>query len=255
MFDVIDRKTGKKLTVYSIQGDEFLVAAEQGFLFRDITDFTPATVAGSPVVQSTPCVFSAVHTENDELDALLNRMQSGELPVKLGDMISFKLLDGTDIDMVVTDQDDSTIRLESRDCLEINTSARQLDSYLDRIENLMPDTLLDRVIVRERPHVDAEGKRYTERRRLFVPAAPEIFPPDECYGDEGLYQQMEWYKDVRNRVRKQGRGGDTHWYWTGSPAGSNATNFCFVGSNGNANGNTASVANGCAPFGCIISKV
>ena len=103
--------------------------------------------------------------------------------------------------------------------------------------------------------MNADGEKYTERCKLFVPAASEIFPPDDCYGDKGLYAQLEWYKNVHNRVRADCKGGDSHWYWTSSPNGSNSGNFCFVSNSGNAFANNASNANGVAPFGCIISKI
>lgn len=259
MFEVIEKKTGKKVMVYGLRGDEFLVRNEERncFEFQDMIFYKPVPENSPQVIsQKVPCVFSfTVRQDEDDLNELLYRMEIGDQSVKLGDMISFKLLDETDVDMVVTDYDDSMIRLESRDCLEFTTSAQTLDSYLDRIEALMPSALLDRAIVVERPHVDAKGRRYTEKRQLFVPAASEIFPPDECYGDKGLYQQLEWYKDVRNRIRKRGRDGDVHWYWTGSPYSSNSNGFCYVSSSGNASCYSANGAYGLAPFGCIISKI
>ncbi|MGN0986013.1 MAG: DUF6273 domain-containing protein, partial [Candidatus Enterenecus sp.] len=168
--------------------------------------------------------------------------------------ISTRLIDGTEVDLVVTDCDDDTIRLESRDCLGVNTSALGLDSYLEKIYELLPAALKRRVVETERVYLDSDGERFTKRCKLFVPAASEIFPPDECYGDEGLYQQMEWYKDVHNRVRADRRGGDSHWYWTSSASSGNSHYFCGVYSNGDADYGSASLSLGLAPFGCIISK-
>lgn len=166
-----------------------------------------------------------------------------------------RLLDGTEVDLVVTDFDEKTIRLESRDCLGINTSANDLKAYLDRVYALLPEALKKRIVEVERHHLDYKGKKFTDRCKLFVPAASEVFPPEDCYGDKGLYEQMEWYKDVHNRMRADCKWGDSHWYWLSSPHSSNSNLFCIVYSDGNADFNTASSTYGLAPFGCIISKI
>ena len=46
-----------------------------------------------------------------------------------------------------------------------------------------------------------------------------------------------------------GRG--TWWYWLRSPNGSNSAYFCYVDSNGDANYNNASFANGVAFGFCL----
>ena len=253
MFEVIEKETGKRLTVYAVQGDRFTVGTEGGFIVRDMAFFAPVPREDSAApVEATPCTFSTIHREENDLDALLAGIASGAVPVALGDVISTRLLDGTEVDLVVTDQDDKTVRLESRDCLGMNTSARELDKYLSKVYNLLPAALKKRIVEVERAHLDSDGDRFTERCKLFVPAASEMFPPDECYGDEGLYTQLEWYKDVHNRVRADRKGGDSHWYWTGSPCSS--TLFRCVNSNGDYDASDADSTYGLAPFGCIISK-
>lgn len=256
MFEVIEKETGKRRTVYAVQGDRFTVGIEGGFIVRDMAFFAPVPQEDTTApAEAVPCVFSTTRSENAELDALLARIASGETPVELGDMIYMRLLDGTEVDLVVTDQDEKTIRLESRDCLGINTSARDLDAYLEKVYyKLLPEALKKRIVVVERTHLDSDGDKHTERCKLFVPAASEMFPPDECYGDEGLYTQMEWYKDVHNRVRADRRGGDSHWYWTSSPSSGTSNNFCCVNGNGSASNSNADNTYGLAPFGCIISK-
>ena len=256
MFEAIEKETGKRLTVYATNAERFLVAdGDGGFVYRSMGLFAPVTQEDTvaPVV-ATPCVFSTVQCETAELDKLLAGIVSGEIAVGLGSTISTRLIDGTEVDFVVTDYDDETIRFESRDCLGVNTSALGLDSYLEKVYELLPAALKRRVVETERVHLDSDGERFTKRCKLFVPAASEIFPPDECYGDEGLYQQMEWYKDVHNRVRADHRGGDSHWYWTSSAYSGNSSAFCSVLSGGNANSSYASNSRGLAPFGCIISK-
>ena len=256
MFEAIEKETGKRLTVYATNAERFLVAdGDGGFVYRSMGLFAPVTQEDTVVpVAATPCVFSAVRCETIELDKLLAGIASGEIAVSLGSAISIRLIDGTEVDFVVTDYDDETIRFESRDCLGMNTSALGLDSYLEKVYELMPAALKRRVVETERVHLDSDGDRYTKRGKLFAPAASEIFPPDECYGDEGLYQQMEWYKDVHNRIRAFEKGGSSCWYWTSSPYAS-STGWCPVYSYGGASGSRASGASIAAPVCFRIRRI
>lgn len=256
MFEVIEKKTGKRLTVYGVDGDTFLVGVKDGFKLRSAYDFSPIEQKDSAApVETAPCVFTTAWKDTVDLDALLGGIASGEIAVKLGDMLSTRLLDGTEVDFVVTDQDDKTVRLESRDCLGVSTSARELDSYLRKVYDLLPDALKKCIVETERVHLDSKGKKFTERSKLFLPAQSEIFPSDECYGDEGVYQQMDWYKDVHNRVRADRKGGDSCWYWTSSPRAGNTANWCYVSSYGKANANSASATYIAAPVCFRIPRI
>jgi len=255
MFDVVEKTTGKRFKVYAVEGENFLIWTNGGgFALVSMCQFAPVQGGAVEDVKDV-CTLRKSQYESADLDTLLYRMASGDIPVETGDTISMRLTDGTEVDLVVTDHDDDTIRFESRDCLGINTSADNLESYLDKVYSLLPEALKKRIIETDRKHIDEDGDSYTEHCKLFVPAASEIFPPDECYGDRGVYQQLEWYRDVHHRVRAEHRGGDSHWYWTSSPNASNSSYFCCVNGNGSANGNGASDAYGLAPFGCIISKI
>ena len=52
-----------------------------------------------------------------------------------------------------------------------------------------------------------------------------------CYSEDGTYSQIEYYKDRRNRIKCNRKGGSPDWYWTASVRGGNST-FC-VSVNGN----------------------
>lgn len=259
MFEVIEKATGKRLNVYAVDGDHFVVGTDTGFEFQPMALFAPATApSGAEAqekVQDCPCTISVTESRAADLDAALADLASGKVPVALGSTISTRLLDGTEVDLVVTDFDDKTIRLESRDCLGTNTSANDLKTYLDRVYALLPEALKKRIVEVERHHLDYKGKKFADRCKLFVPAASEVFPPEDCYGDKGLYEQMEWYKDVHNRMRADCKRGDSHWYWLSSPHSSYSSDFCIVYSNGSTDYGNASSTNGLAPFGCIISKI
>lgn len=162
----------------------------------------------------------------------------------IDDTVGIPLSDGRVIDFVVTDVDDVSVRFESRDCLGEYVPMTRMDEYFKKVFSLLPKALQEAIAVTERKHYNAKGEVVTSYEKLFLPAASEIFAPDDCYGDKGLYKQMEWYKDVHNRIRAFEKGGYADWYWTssrriGSP-NTSTTHWCNVYVNGNADSNTAS---------------
>ena len=58
-------------------------------------------------------------------------------------------------------------------------------------------------------------------------------------------EQLKFFKDRRNRIKKLGDEAEyTDYWWCSSPSASNTTNFCNVNNNGNPNNNGASTALG-----------
>ena len=214
----------------------------------EITMNTSETTTPQPV----KCTYTVTRTAPRDLEQLLDSIQTGQTPMRVGDMIGIELLDGTPVDLVVTDADETFVRFESRDCLPAHTSARGLREFLDGIYDRLPEALAKRIAEVERVHLDEDGKRQTRRCKIFCPAACEIFPPNECYGDKSIYTQLPYYKDVHNRVRARGKGGYAHWYWTSSRSAGSSAYFCYVTGNGSAGIITASNARGVAPIGCIL---
>ena len=39
---------------------------------------------------------------------------------------------------------------------------------------------------------------------------------DCCYSEDDTYSQIEYYKDRRNRIKCNRKGGSPDWYWTAS---------------------------------------
>ena len=178
---------------------------------------------------------------------------------KVGDIVSLPFCDSGSsvkiVDIVVTDVDDTGTRFETRDCLGEYVPMTRMSGFLDRVFAGLPDTLRDAIADTERRHYDADGNTVTTFEKLFLPAAPEIFPRESCYGDKGLYQQLEWYKDVRNRIRALENGKDADWYWTSSRLeGTNAADWCYVSGNGGACYNGASSVWVAAPVCFRIPK-
>jgi hypothetical protein len=179
--------------------------------------------------ENIACSLARTRKECGRMNEILDEIQNGR--VHVGDKIGFKLLDGSNIHMVVADMTASEVRLDSLEVVPGSTTFATMDSFLDEIETLIPDELLSRLRVTSREHMTSDGKRYQERRKIFIPAAPEIFPSEMAMGDRGLYRQLDWYKSPQNRV-KTGSDGAPRWYWTGSHCKSQELAICSVSTTG-----------------------
>lgn len=63
--------------------------------------------------------------------------------------------------------------------------------------------------------------------------------------------QIAYYATASHRIKKQGENGSADYWWQRSPYASHNSSFCRVTSSGGAFNDTAFVAHGLAPFGCI----
>ena len=89
------------------------------------------------------------------------------------------------------------------------------------------------------------------RTALFLPVASEVFDDDDCYGDKGLYKQLEYYKDRRHRMRSAAEGEDTDSWWLASVGYGSSTIACSVNGGGGADYWGASDANRVPVCFCI----
>ena len=117
----------------------------------------------------------------------------------------------------------------------------------------MPDELREAIVDTERKHT-IDGKKVCRLERLFLPAASELFSGDAVLGDDGLYKQMDWYKDRRHRMKMDEHGGDSTAYWTSSQRSGSSSAFGYVSSDGSADTNYASLAWLSAPVCFRIRK-
>lgn len=183
--------------------------------------------------------------------------------LQVGDTVMDQFKDGTVIEWIVTDATEEYVRFESRDCIDshrINDThtnkggiaASEMQRYLneDVFKNLS-DELQGAISEISRKYCDgAEVKEFVTK--LFLPSASEVFDKDDCYGEEDLYKQLEFYKNRRNRVRDYRNGGGSADWWLSSPSAGSATSFCVVTTTGGAGNNTAGNAYGVTP--CFIIK-
>lgn len=178
--------------------------------------------------------FVRTYAQQFTLEEMLSRLQSGELGMDVGDYFTTRLKNGMEVDFVCTDKDEHSYRFESRDSLGRYDPMTKIDRFYDAVWAELPDALKDNIMEIVRQYMAPDGELMERKCKLFLPSAAEIFPPDECYGDQGLYEQLEWYKDLHNRVRAYEKGGAADWYWTQSPYSGNTTHWCYVSYYGSA---------------------
>lgn len=194
--------------------------------------------------------------EDDECPVCKCRFFDPDVHIEEGSYFTINLNDGREVDFICTAVEPDAYRFESRDCLGEYVPATKLDDWLEDLwANKIPKELKAEIIPTNRKHLSHDGKLEQETARLFLPSAAEIFPEDKCYGDKGLYKQLDYYKDVHNRIRCKQKGDfSPDWYWTSSPRSGNSTYWCHVSSYGSAyyyNASTTSVA---APICFRISR-
>lgn len=259
MFEAKNKETGKKTTIYAVEGSKFLVEYDGAFRWSSSENYAPVS-GQAPEVKATPKKdnggdVSFVRTYAQQLEEMLSRLQSGKLEMNVGDYFTTCLKNGMEVDFVCTDKDRWTYRFESRDCLGRYDPMTKIDRFFNAVWAELPDVLTDRIVEIVRQYKSADGELMERKCKLFLPSASEIFPADECYGDQGVYEQLEWYKDVHNRIRAYEKGGAADWYWTQSPCSGNTTYWCYVTGAGYAHRYTASNTAVAAPVCFRIPRI
>ena len=225
-------------------GDADFVVREREQFFQAL-NYPTGEKVDEPVSGSTPVSQTSIPIKatekTGELADLIRGIQSGDIPVNVGDSLSVFLKDGKPTNFVITQIDGECIRFESEDCIGGEYVTRdKVDDLFKRFWNLLPDELKAAIVPTKRKWYDRDSVENMDYFNLFLPSAPEVFPDDECYGDNGLYEQMEWYKDRRHRLRRLSPDGDTVSWWLISAAAGTTSHFADVTGNGYANRYSAS---------------
>lgn len=177
-------------------------------------------------------------------EELAQKIKDNTSGLKVGDIITEKTLDGEEMDLVVVDMGPGWARFESKDCLPVEAAYNQnnrnaggfadsdVKHYLnEEVFNNLPEDL--RNVIAEVERKQENGK--SSLCRLFLPTESELFG-DCCYSEDGTYSQIEYYKDRRNRIKCNRKGGSPDWYWTAS-VGSGGSTYCvrvgYIGTSDN----------------------
>ena len=175
-------------------------------------------------------------------ETIKDAVDSGVHDLHIGDVVEETLKNGETVELVVVDVGEDYVRFESRDCVggkniawneNDNTggfSRSDVKKYLDNtIWELLPDALKSVISETERKQKNGDEVE-TYAARLFLPAASEVFEDeDNCYGDEGVYEPLEYYKDRRNRMKGEGKDKDTCYWWLASACSGYSGYACSVG--------------------------
>lgn len=217
-----------------------LIVAKFG-IRRSATEPIPNEHKPLPVPHPA-CKLSRVTSNMYCLTTFLQSLQSGQLHLNMGDVIEIPLANGVIEEFVVTQEDDEAYRFESVNCIFGECITRdKMDESFEKYYDLLPKALRNEMLLTKRRYLNRDGEERERENLLFLPSAPEVFDPEDVYGDKGLYEQMEWYKDRRHRMRKLSKDSeDTVSWWLLSASAGNTSNFCIVNSTGNANSTSAS---------------
>lgn len=164
---------------------------------------------------------------------------------KVGDYKSDRTLNGRNFTMVVTDVTEEYVRFKSRDCFWDGVAwdknggtkggypASDVHNYLNtELWGILPEDLKNVISPCERKTL-VGGEIVVFTANIFLPAASEVFADDDCWGDNGIYKQLEYYKDRKHRVRwAMGVNGSVG-YWLGSVR-ADSTAACAVTVSGSA---------------------
>lgn len=157
-------------------------------------------------------------------EELAQKIKDNTSGLKVGDIITEKTLDGEEMDLVVVDMGPGWARFESKDCLPVevayNQNSRNAGGFADsdvkrylneEVFNNLPEDLRNAIAEVERKQENGKSSLC----RLFLPTESELFG-DCYYSEDDTYSQIEYYKDRRNRIKCNRKGGSPDWYWTAS---------------------------------------
>ena len=177
-------------------------------------------------------------------EELAQKIKDNTSGLKVGDIITEKTLDGEEMDLVVVDMGPGWARFESKDCLPVEVAYNQnnrnaggfadsdVKRYLnEEVFNNLPEDLRNVITEVERKQENGESSLC----RLFLPTESELFG-DCCYSEDGTYSQIEYYKDRRNRIKCNRKGGSPDWYWTASVRSGSSAHCVHVTSHGGSSG-------------------
>ena len=104
----------------------------------------------------------------------------------------------------------------------------------EKVWEKLPEEL--KAVICERECIQVvDGKEEKFMLKLWLPSEYEVFG-DGWFSDAKEGEQLEIFKDPRNRVKMGGHGGSRANWWLLSVTGGGSTRACSVGHNGYADG-------------------
>ena len=209
--------------------------------------------------ESSTYVVSTKKVIDGSIEKVMNGIISGEIILNIGDAIMCVLTGGQRVTFEVTDIDEESYRLEMKELLEI-MAREDIKEWYVGLYKMFPKTLRDAVIPTKRKYKkDGDGELKEIDCMLFMPSASEVFSEEEFeenswLGDKGVYKQLDFYKDWRNRIRCTVEDGKPNAWWLLSAYAGLSTGFAFVVSNGDCSTSSATYTWVAAPVCFRIRK-
>ena len=210
--------------------DKFIVAAQN--VHTSIIQEDKPGDAACPI-----CGVNVTTTKriiNGSIDAIMQSIEDGSLILNIGDVIPCVLSDGQRVHFEVTAIDDEGYRLEMKELLKCMAHTDLQKWYSEFYHSMLPASLRDAVISTKRKYKDYENDELVEFISLiFAPSASEVFSKEEFddnswLGDKGVYEQLDFYKDWRNRIRCTVEDGKPNAWWLLSAGAGSSTYFAYV---------------------------
>lgn len=207
----------------------------------------PAEKKEETVSVSGNATLRAVRTSAVSWEELARQIKSGD-DLAVGDKVDFQLKTREKVTVVVTQSTEEYVRFESVDCIggkevpwsdagntKCGIAASDVMKYLnEEIWSQLPEDLQAVIDPTTRKHKNHEGNVQEYEFKLFLPAASEVFDEEHCYGDRGLYEQLMYYKDFKNKIRGTAEGAASTSYWLASMWYEDRDYVCCVSYDGDA---------------------
>lgn len=167
--------------------------------------------------------------------------------LKVGDQIEDELLTGEKMVYEVAHITEDRMDFISRDTMAErftwNENGRNTGGFKksdlckalnEKVWEQLPEEL--KAVICERECIQVvDGEEEKFMLKLWLPSEYEVFG-EEWFSDAKEGEQLEIFKDPRNRIKMGGHGGSRANWWLLSVRGGNSTNACTVSGNGYANG-------------------
>lgn len=170
----------------------------------------------------------------------------------IGNYFITELCNGETVRFDCVSKKDGFVRFDSHDCAiksQWNEDRTNKGGYVKSLIRKNVDNFMYQLpkelqkLIAEAPRRCFDGESICEfQTKLFMPDEGELFDDEDIYNDR-LYNQLDWYKDRRNRMKGEAFGKDTVAYWTASAVSGTSTNIVIVYSDGYSDDNVASNAN------------
>ena len=253
-----------------VNGNIFSYNGEPSQIFEDSRNAFMEAATAVHAIQDCGCTCEAPKTRVNvsnikryiagSIDDIMQDIKDGVLTLNIDDVIPCKLADGQKVIFEVTDIDETGYRLEMKELLKTMAHTDMQKWYDTLYKSLLPASLKNAIIPTKRKYKkDGDGELVEVQAMIFAPSASEVFSKEEFddndwLGDKGVYEQLDFYKDWRNRIRCTVEDGKPNAWWLLSADAGGSTLFAYVGIGGYCDGTSATPTWVAAPVCFRIRK-